>query len=57
MRVVDNYQLYEKINNLTFACIGPIAKRAAEENGLTVAICAEIYTMEGLLQAIINFRD
>ena len=57
MRAVKRYQLYEKINKLTFACIGPIAKKTAEEYGLSVAICAEIYTMEGLLQAIMNFQD
>lgn len=57
MRIVNRYQLYEKINKLTFACIGPIAKKTAEECGLSVAICAEVYTMEGLLQAIIHFQD
>ncbi len=55
MHVVDKFQLYKQIQHLTFACIGPVAKKTAEQYHLPVAICAEEYTMEGLLKALIAY--
>ena len=45
----DNRSLIEGI---TVACIGPITAETAEKNGLNVDICAEQYTIDGLVSAI-----
>lgn len=42
--------------NPLFACIGPITKKAAEKEGLTVALMPENYTVEGLVESIINLK-
>jgi uroporphyrinogen III methyltransferase/synthase len=39
------------------ACIGPVTKRAAEKAGLAVHIEAESYTVEGMVQAMINYYN
>ncbi len=41
----------------TIACIGPITSQTARELGLTVAIEAKEYTIEGLLEAIVNYKE
>jgi uroporphyrinogen-III synthase len=38
-----------------FACIGPITAQTAQEEGFPVAVVADEYTTEGLLQALIDF--
>ena len=38
------------------ACIGPITAQTAEEHGLKPDIVAEEYTIEGLVQAIVDHR-
>ncbi|WP_096202790.1 uroporphyrinogen-III synthase [Bacillus sp. FJAT-45350] len=45
------------INQLTFACIGPIAAKTAEQYGLTPHIVASTYTIDGLIQAIIDYLE
>ena len=45
----DNRELIEGI---TVACIGPITAETAEKNGLKVDICAEKYTIDGLVESI-----
>ena len=45
----DQRQLLEGI---TVACIGPITAETAKKNGLSVDICAEQYTIDGLVEAI-----
>jgi uroporphyrinogen III methyltransferase/synthase len=40
------------LQGITIACIGPITAETAEKNGLTVDICAESYTIDGLVAAI-----
>ena len=37
------------------ACIGPVTAAAAKKAGLSVAIHQEEYTMEGLVQALIDY--
>lgn len=37
------------------ACIGPVTKEAAEKAGLTVHIMAGSYTVEGMMDAMINY--
>jgi uroporphyrinogen-III synthase len=41
--------------NPQFACIGPITAQTAREEGFPVAVVAEEYTTEGLLQALIDY--
>jgi len=48
----DNRALIEGV---TVACIGPITAETAEKNGLHVDICAEKYTIDGLVEAIQNY--
>ena len=43
------------IEGITVACIGPITAETAEKNGLKVDICAEQYTIDGLVSAIQNY--
>lgn len=38
--------------NPAFTCIGPITAKTAEENQIPVATVAEVYTTEGLIEAI-----
>lgn len=44
-------------NNPLFACIGPITKQAAREEGLTNLVVAKEYTTEGLIQIISKYVD
>jgi uroporphyrinogen III methyltransferase/synthase len=48
---IDPFNL---VGNPVFACIGPITKKAAEKEGLTVAVMPENYTVEGMVESIIN---
>lgn len=41
--------------NPLFACIGPVTAQTAQEEGLPVAVVAEEYTAEGLLEALQRF--
>ena len=40
------------LEGITVACIGPITAETAKKNGLSVDICAEQYTIDGLVEAI-----
>ena len=44
-------------NQPVFACIGPITKQAAEEEGLTNLVIAKEYTTEGLTTAISQLEE
>ncbi len=41
----------------TIACIGPITAQTARELGLTVAIEAKEFTIDGLLEAIVKYEE
>ncbi|GAC1354005.1 MAG: hypothetical protein NVS4B11_30010 [Ktedonobacteraceae bacterium] len=41
----------------TIACIGPITAQTAHELGLTVAIEAKEFTIDGLLEAIVKYEE
>ena len=41
----------------TIACIGPITSQTARELGLTVAIEAKEFTIDGLLEAIVKYEE
>lgn len=56
MSVVKKYQLDKQLSSATIACIGPIAAKTARQYGLQVDICAEVYTMEGLLHSLVHFN-
>lgn len=43
-----------KLNSTTIACIGPSTAAAARESGLTVHIEADEYTIEGLVQSVVD---
>ncbi|WP_042345557.1 uroporphyrinogen-III synthase [Bacillus massiliigorillae] len=55
MGIVNQYNLIDQIENSQIACIGPIAKKTAEQYGLQVDISAEKYTMEGLMESILAY--
>jgi len=38
------------------ACIGPVTAKTAEENGLIVSVVPEDYTIDGLVQALVDRR-
>ena len=42
------------LGGLTIACIGPVTARAAEKNGLHVAITAKEHTIPGLVSSIVE---
>lgn len=43
------------LTGITVACIGPVTAETAEKNGLHVDICADQYTIDGLVAAIQNY--
>jgi uroporphyrinogen-III synthase len=43
--------------NPQFACIGPITAQTARQEGFPVAVVADEYTTEGLLQALIDYAE
>jgi uroporphyrinogen III methyltransferase / synthase len=40
------------LSRVTLACIGPITSGTAQRHGLEVAVTADTYTVEGLLDAL-----
>jgi uroporphyrinogen-III synthase len=52
MNVVNRYRLQEYILDSVIACIGPIAKAKADKYGLKVEICPEVYTIDGMIDAM-----
>jgi uroporphyrinogen III methyltransferase/synthase len=51
LRTSDLTQL---LNKVRIVCIGPITAQTAQELGLTVDKTAEVYTIEGLIEAIVQ---
>jgi uroporphyrinogen III methyltransferase / synthase len=45
-------KILQLLKKVTIACIGPITAKTARDNGLSVSIVAEEYTIPGLVQAI-----
>lgn len=45
------------LNGITIACIGPITAETVEKHGLPVHICAEQYTIDGLVDAIVAYQQ
>lgn len=57
MQVVEKHELRSFISHCVIACIGPIAQKTAEQHGLHVQICAQPYTIEGLVASLIDYRE
>ncbi len=57
MKVVHDYQLEDRLMNKVVACIGPIAKRTAEEYNLHVNICPKVYTVHDMIHEIIQYYN
>ncbi len=55
MQIVEQYQLHPLLESLIIACIGPIAKKTAQQYQLKVDICPNEYTTEAMLQELITF--
>ena len=55
MEVIVENNLFHKLSTFTFACIGPVAKKRAENMGLTVEIVPTVYTAEEMVRAIVNY--
>lgn len=47
--------VWQKIKQITAACIGPVTAARAENYDLNVEISAKEYTIEGLMEAILNY--
>jgi uroporphyrinogen III methyltransferase/synthase len=43
------------MNNVAVACIGPITARTAEEQGLSVSLLPDEYTIKALTNAIVQY--
>lgn len=46
----------EALKPIEIACIGPVTAKTAEENGLRVTIMPEKYTIDGLVEALVERR-
>lgn len=51
---VTNDEARKLLEPVTIAAIGPITANTAREFGLNIAIEAEIYTIDGLMSALID---
>jgi uroporphyrinogen III methyltransferase/synthase len=40
---------------MRYACIGPVTAESALDAGLGVALVAEVYTTEGLIDALVRY--
>lgn len=57
MGVVEKHSLQSSISHCVIACIGPIAEQTAQSYGLHVHICAEPYTVEGLVTGLMAYQE
>lgn len=54
VKVLPKDEMSELVKNVTVACIGPITAETASELGIEADICADSYTIPGLVEAILN---
>lgn len=54
LNLLKDYPIKELLMGVKIACIGPITAKTAEELGLQVDITAEEYTIDGLMNSIIQ---
>lgn len=55
LRLIGDHR--DLLQGVTMACIGPVTAETAEKNGLHVDICAEQYTIDGLVNAIQGYYN
>ncbi|MBM4762461.1 uroporphyrinogen-III synthase [Bacillus sp. B15-48] len=55
MEIVKKHHFEAKISSCVVACIGPVAKKKAEEYGLTVHVCPNTYTVEEMMNSVVNY--
>jgi uroporphyrinogen-III synthase len=55
MESVHSYGLENKIGDSIVACIGPVSKRKAEQHGLCVHACPDKYTVEDMMESVIEY--
>lgn len=55
MEIVHEYGLHGKIQSCLFACIGPVARKRAEELGLTIDVVPDVYTVEEMIKKIAQY--
>lgn len=55
MSVVQTEKLHDKLENSVIACIGPIAKKTAEDYGLIVHVSPSVYTVPAMLDALVHY--
>jgi uroporphyrinogen-III synthase len=55
MDTVHAYGLESKIGDSIVACIGPVSRRKAEQHGLSVHACPEKYTVEDMMESVIEY--
>lgn len=54
MKAVEGLNLENLLRSVQIACIGPVTAQTAEECGLKVAATAKEYTIQGLVQAMVE---
>lgn len=52
----DDERAYAILQRCTIACVGPVTSRAAREAGLRVDLMAQEFTVEGLAEALTQWR-
>ncbi len=55
MDVVTENHLESQITGKVIATIGPVAKRTAENYGLTVQVCPKIFTVEKMMEELLTY--
>ena len=55
LSLFDRQEIISLLTNVTIACIGPITAQTARDNGLTVQIIPESFTIPDLVEAIRDY--
>ena len=55
MALLDEEDAKELLKGVNLACIGPITQATAQDQGLTIQISADTFTIPGLVDAILDF--
>ena len=55
LSLFDRKDIISRLTNVPIACIGPITAQTARDNGLTVHIIPESFTIPDLVEAIRNY--
>ncbi|MEJ5299803.1 MAG: uroporphyrinogen-III C-methyltransferase [Thermodesulforhabdaceae bacterium] len=55
VKMIGPFLNIEDLNKSVVACIGPVTAQTAQELGLSVNVVASSYTIEGLVESIVDF--